>query len=109
MRMYTINKRYIIKFNVMYRHNVMSGRKSCDGNDLVGWLATLATLAGRAVRIQRSIYSPCNSRRESSCFTRQTSSHPAHTSNLGKVGTSTLHSIYLNHIKLYAFSLPILI
>ena len=34
-----------------------------------------------------SIYSPRSSRRKSSCFTRQTTSHPAHTSNLGKVGT----------------------
>ena len=34
-----------------------------------------------------SIYSPRSSHRKSSCFTRKTTSHPAHTSNLGKVGT----------------------
>ena len=36
--------------------------------------------------IWRSIYRSRSSRRKSSCFTRKTTSHPAHTSNLGKVG-----------------------
>ena len=37
--------------------------------------------------IWKSIYNPRSSRRKSSCFTRQTTSNPAHTSNLGKVST----------------------
>ena len=78
----------------MYRRNEMnegnescisdescSGRKSCAGNGVptnVGW---------QSQRTTRSIYSPHSSHRKSSCFTRKTTSHPAHTSNLGKVGT----------------------
>jgi hypothetical protein len=34
-----------------------------------------------------SIYSIDSSRRNTSCFTANTTSHPVHTSNLGKVGT----------------------
>ena len=54
---------------------------------LVGWLVGNVSNVGRTSRRnpEKYIYSPCNSRRESSCFTRQTTSHPAHTSNLGKV------------------------
>src|SRR5208282_1128462 len=84
----------------MYRHNEScisdesgNGSESRSGNESLPTADGIANsqwhcqqlLASQV--IPRSIYSPRSSHRKSSCFTRKTTSHPAHTSNLGKVGT----------------------
>jgi hypothetical protein len=57
-------------------------------NDCVRWLHMLATVGSQLRHvIWISIYSVVSSHRNSSCFTRKTPSHPAHASNLGKVGS----------------------
>src|SRR5437762_5175949 len=54
------------------------------------WLAMDANGSWRRRVIWISIYSPLSSHRNQVSFTRQTPSPPAHTLNLGKVGTQYL-------------------
>ena len=87
-------------FAVMYRRNVMSGE--CHVTEmtqsLVGdgwrWLAMVGngwqwtpTIVGKVRRFEEVYTASVALIGNTSCFTRKTTSHPAHTSNLGKVGT----------------------
>ena len=70
------NDLFLFSNSVMYRCNMWR-----SDNELFGGCQQL--LANQMT--WRSIYRPRSSRRKSSCFTRKTISHPAHTSNLGKI------------------------